>query len=136
MRLIGTLIGAIGDARLERWSSRPELERALFGALARRFDARAAEGFEGRIVYELERPASSGPTSCHTIEIADGRARAHPGAPGEAAVRLRMPLADFLRAAAGTTDPAEPILKNRATVKGDLAVAARLPEMFRAPRPQ
>jgi putative sterol carrier protein len=136
MRVVGRLIAAIGDARLERWSSRPELERALFGALARRFDARAAEGFEGRIVYELERPASKGATSCHTIEIAGGRARSRSGAAGDAAVRLRMPLADFLRAAAGATDPAEPVLKNRATVKGDLAVAARLPEMFRAPRPQ
>jgi hypothetical protein len=135
MRLVGRLMWAIGDARLERWSSRPELERALFGALARRFDARAAEGFEGRIVYELERPASSGATSCHTIEIVGGRARARPGLAGDAAVRLRMPVADFLRAAAGATDPAEPVLKNRATVKGDLAVAARLPEMFRAPRP-
>jgi hypothetical protein len=136
MRLIGRLMGVIGDARLERWSSRPEVERALFGALARRFDPRAAESFEGRIVYELERPASSGATSCHTIEIAGGRARAHPGAAGDAAVSLRMPVADFLRAAAGATDPAEPVLKNRATVKGELAVAARLPEMFRAPRPR
>jgi hypothetical protein len=47
-----------------------------------------------------------------------------------------MPVADFLRAAVGAIDPAESVLRNRATVKGDLAVAARLPEMFRAPRPR
>jgi hypothetical protein len=47
-----------------------------------------------------------------------------------------MALADFLRAAVGAADPAEAVLKNRASVKGDLGVAARLPEMFRAPRPQ
>ena len=57
------------------------------------------------------------------------------GAVGEAALRLRMPVADFLRIAVGAIDPAEPILKNRAKAKGDLEVAARLPEMFRAPTP-
>jgi hypothetical protein len=136
MRLLARLIRALGDTRLERLLSRPELERALFGALARRFDPAAAEGFEGRIVYELERPASAGATSRHTIEIARGRARARQGGVADAAVRLRMPVADFLRAAVGAIDPAESVLRNRATVKGDLAVAARLPEMFRAPRPR
>jgi hypothetical protein len=136
MRLPARLIRSVSDARLERLLSRPELERALFGALARRFDPGAANGFEGRIVYELERPASAGPTSRHTIEIARGRAHARRGAAEDPAVRLRMPVADFLRAAVGATDPAESVLRNRATVRGDLGVAARLPEMFRAPRPR
>lgn len=136
MRVLVRLIRAVSDARLERLLSRPELERALFGALARRFNPGAAEGFEGTIVYELERPASAGPTSRHTIEIAGGRAQARRGATEAAAVRLRMPVADFLRAAVGATDPAEPVLRNRATLSGDLAIAVRLPEMFRAPQPR
>ncbi len=136
MSVLARLIGVVSDARLERLFSLPELERALFGALARRFDPRAADGFEGRIVYELERPVSAGPTSRHTIEIAGGRAQARRGATENPAVRLRMPVADFLRAAVGATDPAESVLQNRATVSGELAVAVRLPEMFRAPRPR
>jgi hypothetical protein len=35
MRILARLIHLAGDARLERLFSRPELERALFGALAR-----------------------------------------------------------------------------------------------------
>jgi hypothetical protein len=101
MPVLARLIGVVSDARLERLLERPELERALFGALARRFDPAAADGFEGQIVYELERPASAGPTSRHTIEVADGRAQARRGPTEDPAVRLRMPVADFLRAAVG-----------------------------------
>jgi hypothetical protein len=132
MRILARLIHLAGDARLERLFSRPELERALFGALARRFDPRAAPGFHGHVVYELERPASAGPTTLWTLAVAEQRALVIAGAVPDAALRLRMPVADFLRVAVGAFDRAEPVLQNRAKAKGDLALAARLPEMFKA----
>jgi putative sterol carrier protein len=46
-----------------------------------------------------------------------------------------MSVGDFIRVATGAIDPAEPVLKGRAFVEGDLGVAARLPEMFKAARP-
>ena len=134
MRTLARLVHLAGDARLERLFSRPELERTLFGALARRFDPHAAPGFHGHVVYELERPATAGPTTMWTLAVANERALVIAGAVPDAALRLRMPVADFLRVAVGVVDPAEPVLLNRAKVKGDIGLAARLPEMFRAPR--
>ena len=134
MRTLARLIHLAGDARLERLLSRPELERALFAALARGFDPHAAPGFHGHVVYELERPASAGATTMWTLAVANQRAHVIAGAVPDAALRLRMPVADFLRVVVGAVDPAEPVLQNRAKAKGDLALAARLPEMFRAPR--
>jgi SCP-2 sterol transfer family protein len=120
------------DAWLERAFALPLVERVVFGALASRFDTRAADGFEGRIVYELERPATGGACSRWTVQIISGRAVLRPHDTGEATILLRMPVADFVRIAAGAIDPAEPVLKGRAHVSGDLGVAARIPEMFRA----
>jgi hypothetical protein len=133
MRSTGRLLSAIGDARLERLFT-PQLERAAFSLLARRIDPHAAEGFQGEVVYELERPATTGSTTHWTVEISGARALAHPGSALDPALQLRMPVADFVRIAIGAVDPAEPVLQNRAKAKGDLALAARLPEMFRAPR--
>jgi hypothetical protein len=84
------------------------------------------------VVYELERPASAGPTTLWTLAVAEQRALVIAGAVPDAALRLRMPVADFLRVAVGAFDRAEPVLQNRAKAKGDLALAARLPEMFKA----
>ena len=50
-----------------------------------------------------------------------------------AALRLRFNLADFVRIAAGTLDPAVPLLADRASFEGDFALAARVPEMFGSP---
>ena len=123
------------DGWLERLFALPGVERAVFTALASRFDANVADGFEGRITYELERPATGGASSRWTVQIISGRAVLRPDDAAEAAVRLRMSVGDFVRVAAGAIDPAEPILKGRAQVHGDLATVAKLPEMFRAARP-
>lgn len=136
MWAIARLIGALSDARLERLFGPPAFQKFLFAALARRFDARAAEGFEGRVSYELTRPATGGPATVHTITVTAEGAIARSGGADQASVRLTVPVADFVRAAVGAIDPAEPVLQNRAQVKGDLALSARLPEMFRAPRPR
>jgi putative sterol carrier protein len=134
-RLFVQLTSVAQDAWLERLFGVPLVERGLFTTLASRFDASAADGFEGRVAYELERPATGAPSSRWTVQIIDGRAVLRPDDTAEAAVRLRMSVGDFVRVAAGAIDPAEPILKGRAQVIGDLAVAAKLPEMFGAARP-
>ena len=40
-----------------------------------------------------------------------------------------------VRVAAGTIDPAVPLLRDRASFEGDFSLAAKLPEMFGAPSP-
>jgi putative sterol carrier protein len=58
-----------------------------------------------------------------------------PGASATAKVTLRVSVPDFVRIGTGELDAATPLLNGRAVVKGDLALAARLPEMFGAPSP-
>jgi putative sterol carrier protein len=103
--------------------------------MARSFEPDAAAGFQGRLVYSLSRPATGAPPAVWTIEVADGHATARPGAAADAALTVSFQLADFVRIAAGTIDPAAPMLEGRAALHGDFALAARLPEMFGAPSP-
>ncbi len=123
------------DDQVERRFGSPLAQRVMFVGMARQFEPEAAGGFQGRIVYQLGRPATGGDTISWTIEILDGRATAQPGAAGDRALTLRFQLSDFVRIAAGTIDPAVPLLTNRASFEGDFGVAARLPEMFGAPSP-
>ena len=134
-RVFVQLTRVADDAWLERLFALPGVERGIFTALASRFDAAAAEGFEGRVTYELERPATGAATRRWTVQVLSGRAVLRPDDHVESAVLLRMSVGDFVRVAAGAIDPAEPILKGRARAEGDLGILAKLPEMFRAARP-
>jgi SCP-2 sterol transfer family len=136
-RLLALFVRRASDARIERWFGSRAAQGVLFKAMAAGFDRDAAEGFSGRIVYELSRPATGRPATRWTIDVAGGRAAAHAGGgAGEGpALTVRFALADFVRIAAGLLDPATPLLQDRASIDGDLGLAARLPEMFSAPRP-
>jgi hypothetical protein len=104
--------------------------------MARSFTPEAAGRFQGSLVYELTRPATRNPPLIWTIDVLDGKASARPGGPADPpALTIRYELADFIKMAAGTIDPAIPVLENRAAFDGDLALVARLPEMFGAASP-
>jgi len=62
--------------------------------------------------------------------VRDGRARAHQGGGDGAALTIRVPLADFIRAltTAGSLYPL--IMDGRMTMEGDLGLANRMSEMF------
>ena len=103
--------------------------------MARSFVPDAAGGFQGASCT-----SSRGPPPAPSRR--GGRSRSPTATPArapapatDAALTLRFTLADFVRIAAGTIDPAEPLLANRASFEGDFALAARLPEMFGAPSP-
>jgi alkanesulfonate monooxygenase SsuD/methylene tetrahydromethanopterin reductase-like flavin-dependent oxidoreductase (luciferase family) len=134
-QVLARLVDGASDEQVERRFSRPLAQRALFAAMARGFDPDKAAGFEGRLVYELARPATEQPPARWTIRVHSGHATAYQGADNGAQLTIRFTLADFVRIAAGTIDPAEPLLANRASFEGDFALAARLPEMFGAPSP-
>ena len=135
-RLLARVVRRASDARLERWFGAAVVQRAIFSAMAAGFDARAADGFQGRLVYELSRSETRSSPRRWTVEVLNGRAVAHPGAAENPALIFRLRLADFVRIAAGTLDPAMPLLQDRASLDGDFGLAARIPEMFRAPRPR
>ncbi len=135
LKLLASLIGGAGDAQIERRFGSFVVQRMMFEAMARAFDPSAAGGFQGSLVCELTRPATGRAPLTWTIQIANGSASARRGAPPDPSLTVRYALADFMRMAAGTLDPATPILENRAQFEGDLALAARLPEMFGAASP-
>jgi alkanesulfonate monooxygenase SsuD/methylene tetrahydromethanopterin reductase-like flavin-dependent oxidoreductase (luciferase family) len=133
--LLGRVTDGADDAELERRFGSKIAQHAMFGAMTRSFEPDAAAGFQGRLVYELSQPATGAATATWTIEVSDGHATATPGRSRDAALTLSFRLADFVRIAAGTIDPAAPLLEGRASFVGDFALAARLPEMFGAPSP-
>ena len=104
--------------------------------MARSYDAgcRPANSRGGWSTSSPARPPASRPRAGRS-QVHNGRASAHQGADNGAKLNIRFTLADFVRIAAGTIDPAEPLLAGRAWFEGDFALAARLPEMFGAPPP-
>jgi putative sterol carrier protein len=104
--------------------------------MARAYQPDVSAGFEGEIVYEL-RHVSDGdrPPDRWTLRIQDGRASAEPRDGRDAAVRIRMALPDFARVLAGELHPVAAMMQGRIQIEGDLAVAARLGEMFGGPSP-
>jgi len=130
VKLLAAFVGEASDAQLERRFGSRAAQLALFEGMARAFDPSAARAFEGRIVYELTRPATGAPTRFWTIEVSDRRAVARRGASEGAKLTLSFQLADFMRVAAGRLDPLVPVLQGRASVRGDFALATRLPQMF------
>lgn len=119
-----------GDRRLERLLGGRGL-RAVFGEMCRRFRPQAAAGFAGDVLYELQ--AADGALHAWTVTVRGDRARARPGSSEAPAVRVRTSVADFARIATGELDAGEALLDRRLDVSGDVAVAARLGEMFGQP---
>jgi len=134
-RLLARAVDGASDATVERRFGSEIAQRTVFMGITRAFEPDASGGFQGRLVYELARPASGASPSEWTIEVLDGTARARPGAADDPALTVRFNLSDFVRIAAGTMDPSVPVLADRVSFEGDFALAARLPEMFGAPSP-
>jgi alkanesulfonate monooxygenase SsuD/methylene tetrahydromethanopterin reductase-like flavin-dependent oxidoreductase (luciferase family) len=129
---VGAFVRRSDDRRLERTiGSQPGL-RVVFAGLARRFSPERARGFEGDIQYELA-PRNGGPPRRWTVSISDGRAVARPGGAPDPAVTFRIGLGDFVRLVGGELDPGRALLTGRLQVDGDLAIAARVGEMFGGP---
>lgn len=131
LKALRAFVARSTDRRLERTIGSPRGLRTLFRAMAARFDPDAAEGFEGRLRYELA--TSTGRTRTWTIACGAAAARATPGADGDAAVVVRTGVADFVRIAVGELDPGSALLGGRLDLEGDFVVASRLGGMFGRP---
>ena len=136
---LARVVDGASDREVERRFGRPAAQRVLLAAMARAFDPEMAFGFEGDIEYELTRGGANddgrGPgVDRWTIRVGRDRARLIRGSGGDPAVLLRIPLADFVRIAAGES-PAAAFLEGRVELEGDLSVARRMTEMFGGPSP-
>jgi hypothetical protein len=124
------------ERQLERRFGRRPVQRAIFTGMARQFVPDQAHGFEGDIMYVLERGtdgAAPHPPDHWTIRIEGEHAQAIPSQSPDPAVTLRMSLPDFIRVAADEVKPPELFFSERLKIEGDFEVAARLAEMFGQP---
>jgi len=132
-------VSRASDQRLEQIFGSAGSQRTLFAMMASRFQPDQAAGFSGAICYDLRRtgaPEAPGTSSRPwTIDISGERARVRPGKPQQAAVTIGVGVADFIRLVTGATNAFDLIAAGRLTLDGDMAVAARLGDMFGAESP-
>jgi hypothetical protein len=119
------------DRRLERTVGSDRGLKVLFGAMAQAYQPDKAGGFTGDLVYELRR--SDGELAQWTVAIGADSASAQPGGAAAPALKIKLGVADFVRMAGRDLDPGKALLTGRMDIEGDLALAARLGEMFGQP---
>jgi alkanesulfonate monooxygenase SsuD/methylene tetrahydromethanopterin reductase-like flavin-dependent oxidoreductase (luciferase family)/putative sterol carrier protein len=122
------LVHRAGDRRLEQTIGSTAGLRVLFGAMARQYDPAKANGFAGEIQYALR--GSDGQERLWVVAVDGDRAAARPGRASDPAVTVGLTLADFVRVAAKDLDGGVAVMTGRMDLEGDLALAARLGEMF------
>jgi len=127
-------ISRASDQRLEQILGSAGAQRALFAMMASRFQPDRAAGFSGAICYELRQAGGprrpDGVSRAWVIEITRERARVRGGRAARPAVTIAVGLADFIRLATGGTNAFDLIAAGKLTIDGDMAVAARLGDMF------
>jgi hypothetical protein len=129
---LGRLMGRASDARLEQIFAGSQAQRVAFGMMTRHFDPAKADGFDGAIVYDLG--LADGTRRSWAIEVHDGQVWVRPGGSADAALTVTVPLAGFIRVLTTSGSFYPMLVDGRMTMRGDLALADRLPEMFGAAR--
>src|SRR5258707_6817578 len=132
-------VSRASDQRLEQIFGSAGSQRTLFAMMASRFQPDQAAGFSGAICYDLRRtgaPEAPGTSSRPwPIAISADRARVPPATPQQPPVTTGAGGADFTRLGTGATNDVDLIAAGRLTLDGDMAVAARLGDMFGAESP-
>jgi alkanesulfonate monooxygenase SsuD/methylene tetrahydromethanopterin reductase-like flavin-dependent oxidoreductase (luciferase family) len=119
------------DRRLERTAGSDRGLRVIFGAMAQAYVPESAGGFCGELEYRLTR--SDGTVVDWTVAIDGEHAAARLGPAHAPALKVKAGVADFVRIAGRDLDPGKALLTGRLDLEGDLALAARLGEMFGQP---
>jgi alkanesulfonate monooxygenase SsuD/methylene tetrahydromethanopterin reductase-like flavin-dependent oxidoreductase (luciferase family) len=115
------------DAAVGRTAGSPAGLWLLFHGMARNFRPEHAGGFSGDIQYVLE--AGDGPRPWF-VRVVGGAASAHRGLAPAPAITFRMPVAVFVRIAAGDLSSNRALVDGHLGIEGDFALGQRLPEMF------
>ena len=132
-RTLARLVRGASDDQLERRFGSGAAQRVIFSGMARQFEPKFANGFEGDIAYELTHHGNGRAPSRWTVRVQDDAAVMLPGLNGPPAILFRLSLPDFMRLATEEMDPQELLFSGRFDVEGDLSLATRVPEMFGAP---
>ena len=135
-------VSRASDRRLEQIFGSAAAQRTLFAMMASRFQADRAAGFSGAICYDLTQAGAPGAPAvpggsprAWTIDISGERAGVRAGRPQHAAVTIGVGVADFIRLVTGGTNAFDLIAAGKLTLDGDMAVAARLGDMFAGESP-
>jgi hypothetical protein len=94
--------------------------------------ARAA-GFDAVVAWQITGAGGNGPTGDvdeFWIRVHDGRCELLDERPSSPDISIRTDPATLLRVVTGNEDPVLAVLKQRLSVRGDLALAARLSKIF------
>jgi hypothetical protein len=94
--------------------------------------ARAA-GFDAVVAWQITGAGGGGPAGDideFWIRISDGRCTLLEDRPDGSDISIRTDPATLLRVVTGIEDPVMAVLKQRLSVRGDLAMAARLTKIF------
>ncbi|MEV5965956.1 SCP2 sterol-binding domain-containing protein [Kribbella sp. NPDC051952] len=139
-----TTLDATELARLVDQTSERELRHRLIGGLRevalreifRRMPeylrpARAA-GFDATVAWQITGAGEDGRLDVDErwIRIRDSRCTVLTGQPETVDISIRTDPATLLRVVTGNEDPVLAVLKQRLSVRGDLALAARLTKIF------
>jgi hypothetical protein len=106
--------------------------RALPHAIARRFDASAADDLHATIELAVRDPGD-GPPRCYTLAIAGNRCEVRPGHEPRASARALVGADDLISLVRGTVTWPELISSGRFELSGDPFLALRFASLFRLP---
>jgi alkanesulfonate monooxygenase SsuD/methylene tetrahydromethanopterin reductase-like flavin-dependent oxidoreductase (luciferase family)/putative sterol carrier protein len=115
------------DRQLERILGNRFALARIFRAMEKQFEPARAAGFQGQIQYVLTTGKGEFPWA---IDVHDGRATVTPTRATEPAVTLTLSVPTFARMLDGDVEPGRAWMEGLVQIDGDLAVAARLGDMF------
>jgi predicted lipid carrier protein YhbT len=135
-----TLAGSVQSAspqRLEqlmRTPARRLVLDAIFWQMPQFVDRRQSRRLNASVRWAITGRADGG-ADLYDLVFTDGRCRViRGGGTSEPPVTIRVDGVEFLRLAAGSSDPMRAYFKGRLAITGDIMVAAKLVSLFRIPR--
>jgi putative sterol carrier protein len=103
--------------------------REIFRRMPEYLRPARAEGFDAVVAWQIT-GATSGGIDEYRIRVSDGACRVLTDQHDPPVISVRTDAATLLRIVTGNEDPVLAVLKQRLSVRGDLALAARLSKLF------
>jgi predicted lipid carrier protein YhbT len=123
------------DDRIEQFMRTP-LRRVvldgIFHQMPQHFDRKRAAGINATVRWCVTGRADGG-ADTYDLEITDGRCRVKRPGSGDAGVTITLDAIEFVKLAAGNSDPMQAYFKRRIMLAGDIMLAAKLLALFRIP---
>jgi putative sterol carrier protein len=103
--------------------------REIFRRMPEYLRPARATGFEAVVAWQIT-GAGGGGVDEYVIRVHNGQCDVLPGHTAQPEISVRTDPATLLKIVTGNEDPVTAVLKQRLSVRGDLALAARLTKLF------